>query len=405
MEKNKCFFSFGKINKYFIIPFLCPIFCFLKVYFTKLYVKIPNENDIENKIKNKIYLISSTDSLSYFGGGLLYFISYIRSRTKQQKESNENKKERANSEGSISSSSIDYIYNDPLEKKSALKIFSILFFMSFLVIFGLIGNLFTINKNVFEKRLYYLLLLPFFSKIILKSELFKHQILSLFISIIGIILLFIPISLKIQKSDILYNILIFFISTARSFIFVMVKLLTHKYFLSPYFCLFYIGFFSLIILLVGFIIFYLIKDHNLDNFIRNFRDEDLLSVTYLILTIIFTLINNVLSFLVIFYFSPTLLMVTDIIHPIIKWIISLFKNEKEYKILDIILNSIGYSLVLFFSLIYNEIIIFNFFGLNRKTIKYLDEKQREETSSIIDNFDDEDNNIDGDAIELKKEID
>ena len=143
----------------------------------------------------------------------------------------------------------------------------------------------------------------------------------------------------------------------------------------------------------------------MDNFIKNFRDEDLLSVTYLILTIIFTLINNVLSFLVIFYFSPTLLMVTDIIHPIIKWIISLFKNEKEYKILDIILNSIGYSLVLFFSLIYNEIIIFNFFGLNRKTIKYLDEKQREEISSIIDNFDDEDNNIDGDAIELKKEID
>jgi hypothetical protein len=292
-----------------------------------------------------------------------------------------------------------------LEKKSALKIFSILFFMSFLVIFGLIGNLFTINKNVFEKRLYYLLLLPFFSKIILKSELFKHQILSLFISIIGIILLFIPIALKIQQSDILYNILIFFISTARSFIFVMVKLLTHKYFLSPYFCLLYIGFFSLIILLVGFIIFYIIKDHNLNNFIKNFRDEDLLSVTYLILTIIFTLINNVLSFLVIFYFSPTLLMVTDIIHPIIKWIISLFKNGKEYKILDIILNSIGYSLVLFFSLIYNEIIISNFFGLNRKTIKYLDEKQREETSSIIDNFDDEDNNIDGDAIELKKEID
>jgi len=154
----------------------------------------------------------------------------------------------------------------------------------------------------------------------------------------------------------------------------------------------------LVILLLGFIIFYLIKDHNLDNFIQNFSGEDLLSVTYLILFIIFTLINNVLSFLALFYFSPTLFMVTDIINPIIEWIISLFQNEKEYKTLDIILNSIGYSLVLFFSLIYNEIIIFNFFGLNRKTIKYLDKKQKEELSLIIDNFDDEDNNIDGEQL-------
>ena len=154
----------------------------------------------------------------------------------------------------------------------------------------------------------------------------------------------------------------------------------------------------MVILLLGFIIFYLIKDHNLDNFIQNFSGEDLLSVTYLILFIIFTLINNVLSFLALFYFSPTLFMVTDIINPIIEWIISLFQNEKEYKTLDIILNSIGYSLVLFFSLIYNEIIIFNFFGLNRKTIKYLDKKQKEELSLIIDNFDDEDNNIDGEQL-------
>ena len=154
----------------------------------------------------------------------------------------------------------------------------------------------------------------------------------------------------------------------------------------------------MVILLLGFIIFYLIKDHNLDNFIQNFSGEDLLSVTYYKFIVKITLINNVLSFLALFYFSPTLFMVTDIINPIIEWIISLFQNEKEYKTLDIILNSIGYSLVLFFSLIYNEIIIFNFFGLNRKTIKYLDKKQKEELSLIIDNFDDEDNNIDGEQL-------
>ena len=139
MEKYKCLFSIGKINKYFIIPFLCPIFCFLKAFFATLYVKIPNENDIDKKIKNKIYLLSSSASLSYFGGGLLYFISYIRGKPKHANKSNENKKDRISSDESLSPSSIDYIYNDPLEQKYELKIF-ILFIISLFEIFALIGN-------------------------------------------------------------------------------------------------------------------------------------------------------------------------------------------------------------------------------------------------------------------------
>jgi len=250
-----------------------------------------------------------------------------------------------------------------------------------------------VNKNHFEERLYYLLLLPFFSKIILKSELFSHQILFLCTSIIGIILLFIPKAFEFKKSQLIIDILVFCSTSINSFIFVMVKFLTHKYFLSPYFILLYIGFFSLIIFLLGFISYYLIN--NFDEFKENFINESLNSVGYIILHIIFFIILNVLSYLVIYFFSPTLLMVTDIINPIIKWIVLLFQKGKEIKTLDIILNSIGYSLVLFSSLIYNEIIILNFFGLNRKTKKYLEEKQREEFS-IIDNYIDNDNDNDND---------
>ena len=54
---------------------------------------------------------------------------------------------------------------------------------------------------------------------------------------------------------------------------------------------------------------------------------------------------------------------------IIKWIISLFIDKEGHTSIEIILNSIGYFLVLFSSLIYNEIIIFNCFGLNGKTKK------------------------------------
>jgi len=100
MEKKECLFSCGKINKYFIIPFLCPIFCFLENYFFELYAEIPNKNSSDEKIKKKLYFLSSAYSLSYFGDGLLYFITYIRSKTEASKKS----------ASSSSSSSIVYIY-------------------------------------------------------------------------------------------------------------------------------------------------------------------------------------------------------------------------------------------------------------------------------------------------------
>ena len=75
----------------------------------KLYIEIPNEKPVDEKIKKKIYFLSSTNSLSYFGGGLLYFITYIRSKTEAPKKS------RASSYSS--SSSIEYIYNEPIGQK------------------------------------------------------------------------------------------------------------------------------------------------------------------------------------------------------------------------------------------------------------------------------------------------
>ena len=52
-----------------------------------------------------------------------------------------------------------------------------------------------------------MLSIPLFSKLILKENLYKHQYLSLMISIIGWILLNIPIFLKLKKEDILDNFL------------------------------------------------------------------------------------------------------------------------------------------------------------------------------------------------------
>ena len=419
MKKNENLFSCGKINKYFMIPFLCPISCFLTNLFLDLYAK--EYNNYTMLIKKKPFLFSIFTPLAYLGGGLLYFIASIRIKTESTKKSSENKKDKEANETS-SSYSIEYIYNNPL-KINNLKKFSILFIMSLFVNINIFFHFISFKENkenkententennVFEPRLFFLILIPIFSKIILKSELYRHQFLSLFISIIGIFILLIPTALKIkEKSEIIINILVFVSAAISSIYLVVIKHLTHKYFLSPYLCLFYIGIFSFITLLVGYIIYYSINDNDY-NFIDNFRDESFISSLYFILMFIFCLILNVLTFLVIYFFSPTLLMITDIISPILSLIYKgIITEEKNFETLDIILIIIGYSIVLFFSLIYNEIIICNFFGLNRNTKKFLEREQRNELSSIIDgdvDDDDNDNNKDTDdePIKLKNEL-
>ena len=100
-----------------------------------------------------------------------------------------------------------------------------------------------------------------------------------------------------------------------------------------------------------------------------------------ILIFIFGSILQTLSVLVIYYFSPTLLMVTDIISPMLLWIVVSIQSE-DLKIANIVFNSLGYCIVLFSSLIYNEIIICNFYGFNKYTKKCLKERQNKESNLL-----------------------
>ena len=85
------------------------------------------------------------------------------------------------------------------------KVFIFLLLLSALHILNRFLAVFIYGKILFHHRFYYILLLPLLSKLILKENLHKHHYLSLTISIIGWILLNIPICLKIQMNDLLAN--------------------------------------------------------------------------------------------------------------------------------------------------------------------------------------------------------
>ena len=80
-EKNnrkKCLFSFHKMNKYFLLPFLVPILCFS----TKFCSEPIKDNDGNVKLEDInedveqtfVFLYQIINSTSLIFGGLLYFI-------------------------------------------------------------------------------------------------------------------------------------------------------------------------------------------------------------------------------------------------------------------------------------------------------------------------------------------
>ena len=390
-EKKEYLFSFAKINKYFIIPFLCPIFCTICNYFID---KISNDEGL----KNKECCLAIIECGTLLGSGLLYFISSLRDKDQETRKKKSEYNERI--------ASIKLIYHDTSKKtkKQILIIYSLLLIMSLSVSFFDIIEVNSFDKHTFEERFYLILFISLFSNKILKAKIYNHQILSLSIALIGFILLFIPIILEINENDFYINILFFISSIFFSLYLVLIKYLTHTYFISPYLCLLFIGSISTLFTFLYFVVYSLIYFNNLSFIINSFDFSELKlgKLVYIYITIIIVCGSflQTFSILTIYFFSPTLFMVTDSITPFFLWIIKIISNE-NVALFKKIINVSGYFIVLISSLIFNEIIICNFCGFNKYTKKSLEKRQKDElillkqTESENSKYNENDNNNSG----------
>ena len=384
VNKKECLFSFDRINKYYLFPFLAPIFCMLANFFLYLV-----RNKINDKEGNYEFILSIFINFSYIFGGSIYFISFIRTKTEETKEHAIIHKNR---------NSLNLIYNEGPKKDKKI-IFGILLLMSILLSIYIICNSFSFGRTVLEKRIFYLFFISIFSRCILKSKIYKHQILSLSLSFIGLIILFLPFLSKIKNDDIPINICNILSAVFYSFFLVLIKYSTHRYFLSPYLCLLLVGCFSLIITLIGFIIYSLIKNNDLAYIIPKFDSiQNHLGIRYYIyifLSFLFCSLLQIFSFLVVYYFSPLLLVITDIISPMLSWALENIIEAESYH--DLIFKSIGYFIELIAAFIYNEIIICNFCGFNKYTKKCIEERQNKELNSLKMDENDNDTSYNSDA--------
>ena len=371
--KKEFLFSFAKINKYYLFPFLAPIFCCLANFFIHSIYE-------ENKNMDTHFFLTIHIDCTYLIGGLLYFISKIRTKTEETRNNAIVYRERASSFG------VKYIYNDG-SKKSKIKIILFLILISSLITFTTVSNLYSMGKTVFERRLYFLFFIALFSKFILKNDIFKHQILSMSIAFVGLIILFIPTSLKINENDILINIISFFSSITYTLFLVMIKHLTHNYYFSPLLCILFIGLISIMLSFIGFTIYSLIKYQDfsfiIDSLDFSKNEMGYKFYIYALVGLIFGACLQLFTVYVVYYFSPILLTVTDSISPMLSWVIKLIqKGPDKNPYLEISIKSIGYLIQLIAGLIYNEIIICNFCGFNEYTKKYLQEKGNQELIAL-----------------------
>ena len=240
--------------------------------------------------------------------------------------------------------------------------------------------------------------IPLFSKLILKENIYKHQCLSLVISIIGMILVIIPTCIILEKDDILPNLINLFKAGIFPLFLVIIKYMYNVYYISPLYTGIVYGIISLIFTMIGYIIYSLIKYHDLSFFNNIFDFEEVENYSYIIflyiITFLFLIILQSLTFLSLIYFSPVLIIVTEIISPMLLWTVKTIEKGEWESIY--IFYPIGYIILLISSLIFNEIIILNFYGFNNNTNKYVKQRMNKEISElqILDNDIYSDSNLD-----------
>ena len=331
-------------------------------------------------------------------------------------------------------------YHSIAQHENRKKIFFLIFFISFLEVIYKADDslLYYLQKEkiislLVEKRSGFIFSVPLFSYLILNKKLFRHHIFALIIAVIGILFINVcrfPLGFS-SGGDFLYHILNILFSFVFSLSLVLIKYLMTKYlisFISVNMFLFYDGLFCLINTLICGLLEYvivinisddenieLVNDGNEHYFSNNYAQIFLMFsgqkwefYIYFIVSFVASFCYFFLNVITLYYFTPYINVLTDFMTPFFTTILTMLFNESDKDInadnlkKRYIFEFIGYIILLFGALILNEIIIFNFFGLNLDTVSTI--RQRGKLDSIdIQNIVPQNNDDDHDNIENNSE--
>ena len=394
-------FQFGKLNYKYLILLLFPIFQQGQIFFI----------DFE-KNNNGLYKCFN-DYLSMIFCGILYFITRYFTKTKLQKEKEKlNKKKKKelkslnedlSSTGSIHKANkginlyqlLELEYLKKLLTNNKNKYLYIILIAVFYFAGNIIRNIFYDNEEIqILKSMRIILLSTFliiFSIKFLAFSLYIHQSFSLLILFLCLFIIIIESACyhkglnakKFFKAFFYY----FFYEIFYGIVDVLGKKYLIKFLDNIYFFLMKIGIISLIpILIYDIITYYAGVDDKYHGIIRLLFFK--LNILDIFLNLIFDILYLLGIWLTIFFFSPCHLIALLLLEEFFNIIICIYfseygVNEEIYK--DIynseqeITFYFVYPVIFFALLIFNEIIILNFWGLNYNTKYYIIRRERAES--------------------------
>ena len=351
-------FSFGSISLSIIFPLIVPILYIIRNHLRNN-VKTIKTPDIENSQNITILNIP----LVYLGDLFSIIFVYI-SKKKFIKKDNTNL---------LYTTDIQPVISPVKKKKNTFKVILILTWNAitdtftmffFLCYFGQkesivdFGSIFQIFFN------------GIFCKLIINYSFYQHHYFSMILTSIGIIILFHYYS-DYELIDYILILICFILDGLQE---VNEKYLMEQQFLSPFKLVFYEGFCGLVVFFISIILLNFLKIKNLniydavDNFILIFKSNKLYCFINVLFILIFSLGININIMLTIFYYSPNTRIISNSLENMYHWIKNINK-EQNLTIYDLLLDITGNILIFFSCLIFNEIIICNFWGLNVNTAK------------------------------------
>ena len=382
--------EFGILSYKLLIPLSYPIFNQIR--------KMGYYNDISPILK------SFMSAIIYLFAGLVYLIVLCRSRNLKKSPSSENTESSENQNSIVDQL---YLQNQNIKKQRKIKELITIFLLSLINTMPIIITTLLLNQdlnNAFPNSvgvLFVILLFVFFSKIFLGSRIYKHQIISLFILTFCFLII-----LVIDKngSYTFYSIIcslfyMILINGSASLYDVLIK----KYFKihsnSPYRLMFYIGLFSFILLTALDLFVYFCDNGNNDDLfgkeviIGIIENEELLSLKFFLWFIFYIIIGFFWLggiILTLYYFTPCHFIISKAISEFISRCIDWNRKSKEDKnngsYLIFIIFIILYVIIVFSSLVYNEVIIINFCSMEKNTSKYISLREKSEFESVLNSY-------------------
>lgn len=404
--------EFGLINYKILIPFIYPIF-----YQIRRYIHINS---------NPFYILF-TEYLGYLCGGLIYILILHRIKSAEKKNLSKKDEEKENEikmDKSLeilndSSEDIEGYSKQKLKKKKSIIMNPIqnqivfekiildkknvrkkYIFIALLAMINLIpmpleaftGKDVNLNFKMGSSLLYFIFFYAFFSILILGEKLYRHRILSLVIIVIVIpFLLFFYLKNEANKKNenlFINSLYLILIACLYALYNVLTKKYYNIYFGSPYHFMFVIGLISLSIIALYEAISLIItgvKKNDYNGIIYqiefNFNKYSFLYLLIFIGDIISSFLWLAGIQLTMYFFTPCHFIISESLSQIFTTFIE--NSLKEYNISSRMIIYIIYLIIIFASMIYNEIFIINIFNLNHNTRKKIEERVLQEKEASL----------------------